>query len=186
MSVKKYTPIIDWKDYLQFASVKEADQGEFVRIEDYDRLKAEVERLTNCKSESDRLKAEVERLRASSFVTAVPVEEYEKLKAEVERSTTQYNGIIDAQLKAIDDLKAEVERLEQESAKWRRAEHAVGDKCIEFAKTIQTLKAEVERLRKAGDAMEQEVIGCYFEQDDPADSESLRAWRAAKEGKSSV
>ena len=32
-----------------------------------------------------RLKAEVERLRASSFVTAVPVEEYEKLKAEVER-----------------------------------------------------------------------------------------------------
>ena len=29
--------------------------------------------------------AEVERLRASSFVTAVPVEEYEKLKAEVER-----------------------------------------------------------------------------------------------------
>lgn len=31
------------------------------------------------------LKAEVERLRASSFVTAVPVEEYEKLKAEVER-----------------------------------------------------------------------------------------------------
>jgi len=45
------------------------------------------------------------------------------------------------------------------------------------------LKAEVERLRKAGDALEQEVIGCYFEQDDPADSESLRAWRAAKEGK---
>ena len=31
------------------------------------------------------LLAEVERLRASSFVTAVPVEEYEKLKAEVER-----------------------------------------------------------------------------------------------------
>jgi len=48
---------------------------------------------------------------------------------------------------------------------------------------VTRLKAEVERLRKAGDAMEQEVIGCYFEQDDPADSESLRAWRAAKEGK---
>ena len=32
-----------------------------------------------------RLKAELARLRASSFVTAVPVEEYEKLKAEVER-----------------------------------------------------------------------------------------------------
>ena len=52
-------------------------------------------------------------------------------------------------------LKAEVKRLEQESAKWRRAEQAVGDKCIEFAKTIQTLKAEVERLNKPA------VIGGY-------------------------
>ena len=34
--------------------------------------------------ENARLKSEVERLRASSFVTAVPVEEYEKLKAEIE------------------------------------------------------------------------------------------------------
>jgi len=33
------------------------------------------------------LREEVERLRASSFVTAVPVEEYEKLKAEVDRLT---------------------------------------------------------------------------------------------------
>ena len=49
----------------------------------------------------------------------------------------------------------------------------------------EKLRAENERLRKAGDALEQEVIGCYFEQDDPADSESLREWRAAKEGKQS-
>jgi len=35
-----------------------------------------------------RLQAEVDRLRASSFVTAVPVDEYEKLKAEVERLDT--------------------------------------------------------------------------------------------------
>ena len=35
----------------------------------------------------NELKAELARLRASSFVTAVPVEEYEKLKAEVERLT---------------------------------------------------------------------------------------------------
>ena len=33
----------------------------------------------------NELKAELARLRASSFVTAVPVEEYERLKAEVER-----------------------------------------------------------------------------------------------------
>ena len=59
-------------------------------------LQAEVERLTKAHSDAlgdfwaihkgyFDLKAEVERLRASSFVTAVPVEEYEKLKAEVER-----------------------------------------------------------------------------------------------------
>ena len=35
---------------------------------------------------------ELERLRASSFVTAVPVEEYEKLKAEVERLTNLKSG----------------------------------------------------------------------------------------------
>ena len=63
-------------------------------------LKAEVERLRKFNDEAlahiakeerksreclDMAQAEVERLRASSFVTAVPVEEYEKLKAEVER-----------------------------------------------------------------------------------------------------
>lgn len=47
----------------------------------------------NClQAENERLKAEVERLRASSFVTAVPVEEYEKLKAEVERLTKDKNN----------------------------------------------------------------------------------------------
>jgi hypothetical protein len=76
-------------------------------------------------------------------------------------------------------LKAEVERLEQEVKYWRiEAE-------TDNARWLRVLE-DVERLRKAGDAMEQEVIGCYFEQDDPADSESLRAWRAAKEGKPSV
>lgn len=49
------------------------------------------------------------------------------------------------------------------------------------------LKAEVERLRKAGDAMAEELIGCYRgEGYDPADSETLPKWNAAKEGKSSV
>ena len=46
------------------------------------------------------------------------------------------------------------------------------------------LKAEVERLRKAGDAMAREIIGCYrAEGYDPADSETLPKWNAAKEGK---
>lgn len=46
------------------------------------------------------------------------------------------------------------------------------------------LQAEVERLRKAGDAMADEIIGCYnAEGYDPADSETLPKWNAAKEGK---
>ena len=39
------------------------------------------------------------------------VESHARLKAEVERSRDQYNGIIDTQLKVIEELKAEVERL---------------------------------------------------------------------------
>jgi cell shape-determining protein MreC len=47
---------------------------------DNDRLKAEVERLTNCKAEADRLKAEVERLndaimRGASIPDAKPTDE---------------------------------------------------------------------------------------------------------------
>jgi hypothetical protein len=41
--------------------------------------------LTTETARWERAMEEVERLRASSFVTAVPVEEYEKLKAENER-----------------------------------------------------------------------------------------------------
>jgi len=48
-----------------------------------------MKRIGELNTENKALKAEVERLRASSFVTAVPVEEYEKLKAEVERLKQQ-------------------------------------------------------------------------------------------------
>jgi len=48
---------------------------------------SDIGQLGEQSAEIAHLKAEVERLRASSFVTAVPVEEYEKLKAEVERLT---------------------------------------------------------------------------------------------------
>ena len=78
----------------------QTSKTEWVLLEDYELLKAEVERL-----------------RASSFVTAVPVEQYE-------------------------------------------------------------------RVIKAGDAMADEIIGCYnAEGYDPADSETLLKWNAAKEGK---
>jgi len=63
------------------------------------RLKAEVERLTNCKAEADRLKAEVERLRASSFVTAVPVEQYERVvKAGDELHAFLINYIVESRI----------------------------------------------------------------------------------------
>ena len=46
------------------------------------------------------------------------------------------------------------------------------------------LKAEVERLTKAGDAMADEIVGCFnAEGYDPADSDALTNWYAAKEGK---
>jgi regulator of replication initiation timing len=46
------------------------------------------------------------------------------------------------------------------------------------------LQAEVERLTKAGDAMADEIVGCFnAEGYDPADSDALTNWYAAKEGK---
>ena len=60
--------------------------GEWVRWTDYAKLKAEsIEDAAQLWQQSEELK----RLRASSFVTAVPVEEYEKLKSENERLTQQ-------------------------------------------------------------------------------------------------
>ena len=56
----------------------------------------------------------------------------------------------------------------------------------ELNEEVTRLKAENERLRKAGDAMAEEIIGCYRgEGYDPKDSETLPMWNAAKEGKQS-
>ena len=73
------------------------------------RLKAEVQHLMifcnstlipskELQEEIARLKAENARLRASSFVTAVPVEQYEKLKAEVERLIKAGDGLYELAL----------------------------------------------------------------------------------------
>jgi chromosome segregation ATPase len=125
--------------------------------------------VTACEAEIQKLKEENAQLKhklgrllgAQQEWTLVEPEHYARLKAEVER-LTQFNDTL---------------ALRYDATK------SMLDGC---AKEIEEMEAEVERLRKAGDALEQEVIGCYFEQDDPADSESLRAWRAAKEGKPSV
>jgi hypothetical protein len=66
-------------------------------------------------------------------------------------------------------LKAEVERL-----------------TAVFVPENLILRAEVERLTKAGDAMVEDLKACYrAEGYDPADSESIPKWFAAKEGKQS-
>ena len=121
-----------------------------------------------------------------------------RLKAEVERSTAQYNGIIDTQLKVIDELKAEVERLNKPAviggynisvyirmANSETLEFDNGDIFADMTlperikyivESHARLKAEVERLRKAGDAV---CESPYLLESDPA----VIAWRAAKEGK---
>lgn len=48
----------------------------------------------------------------------------------------------------------------------------------------ERLREQVERLTKAGDAMADEIVGCFnAEGYDPADSDALTKWNAAKEGK---
>lgn len=57
--------------------------GPFVSFDDYAALHYErihdINQIGGLQEENARLKAEVERLRASSFVTAVPVEQYERV-----------------------------------------------------------------------------------------------------------
>ena len=77
-------------------------------------------------SEYDKLKAEVERLRASSFVTAVPSEEYEKLKAEVEELTHDANEADQQYEHAI----SRVRRLEAENERLRKAGDAMQKRLI--------------------------------------------------------
>ena len=112
------------------------------------------------------LKAEVERLRASSFVTAVPVEQYEKLKAEVER------------------LRQEVENADRESMS---DEYDLNNQ-IRIINGLLTdkeqMQGKIDRLTKAGDLLAFHYIslGRKFFPEDPLPS-SITNWNAAKEGK---
>jgi len=133
--------------------------------------------LSHARVEISFLKAEVERLRASSFVTAVPVEEYEKLKAEVERlkaervhdlnqigglqeevaslteSLNRHREINDELDARCNQLKAEVAELKNQpdplTAYLYAAELGKQDKKI--------LKAEVERLKNNCDYLDQKL-----------------------------
>lgn len=58
--------------------------------------------------------------------------------------------------------------------------------CKNLEREIARLQAENERLVKVGDAMADEIVACYrAEGFNPADSETLPKWTAAKEGKPS-
>jgi len=163
-------------------------------------------------NENARLKAEVERLRASSFVTAVPVEEYEKLKAEVERLKSELadeksaNSNVECRqqdaLRGLSmenfKLKAEVER----STAWGRGlESDLSHARVE----ISFLKSEVERLSAADSYLQGANEYAYEKRCDELEAEVERLrkagdwmcgllqfdfvtkeWNAAKEGKPSV
>ena len=113
--------------------------------------------------------------------------DYARLQAEVEsvrqvaqdnKTETEATRIENARLKT--EVDALMTNPTSRLLRAKQAENAV------LAIENDSLKAEVERLRKAGDDLADEVIGCYNgEGYDPADSESLRKWNAAKEGKQS-
>jgi cell division protein FtsB len=130
-------------------------------------------------SEALRLGNEVRDL---SISNAVLRDDNAKLKDENEELHKDYESLADEHTKLIDRNKTLKDELRKRALDSLSDIGQLGEQSAEIAR----LKAEVERLRQAGDALEQEVIGCYFEQDEPADSESLRAWRAAKEDKPSV
>ena len=148
------------------------------------RLKADVERLSEIVqtahadlfSENSRLKAENARLRASSFVTAVPVEEYEKLKAEVER-LKEGNDCLDQMHDKEMERSAYLREEFNRSTAWGRGlESDLSHARVE----ISFLKAEVEWLRKAGDEMHRAI-----KVSDPILDWKIELWNAAKEGKQS-
>ena len=68
---------------LDDSTMRQSAEGGWVLIGDYSCLKREAYILgieyQNLQSELARLKTELARLRASSFVTAVPVEQYERV-----------------------------------------------------------------------------------------------------------
>ena len=133
-----------------------------------------------------------------SILSQRPTEDLEaenaRLQAEVDSSTAQYNGIIDTQLKVIDDLKAEVDSLmTSPTSRLLRAERDENARLKADVRNCYTairvkdeenarLQAKVERLRKAGDNLERVLTdrsGSYEA------GNASHEWNAAKEGKQS-
>ena len=151
----------------------EHPEGEWVKYEDYEKLKAQIKRMAmdsihdlnhigGLQEENARLKAEVERLTNENDNNSIMKEEW-------------YHKCLSA--------RAEVERLKAELADEKSANASVEGRQNSANRGLSMrnhlLRAEIERLRKAGDFMAECLIEQSYEY-------PTKAWTAAKEGKPSV
>jgi hypothetical protein len=87
-------------------------------------------------------------------------------------------------MRRVGELNKEVAVLKAENARLKTEVEHLMVFCNCTLIPNKELQAEVERLTKAGDAMADEIVGCFnAEGYDPADSDALTNWYAAKEGK---
>jgi regulator of replication initiation timing len=87
-------------------------------------------------------------------------------------------------MRRVGELNKEVAALKAENARLKTEVEHLMVFCNCTLIPNKELQAEVERLTKAGDAMADEIVGCFnAEGYDPADSDALTNWYAAKEGK---
>ena len=117
------------------------------------------------------------------------VSERERIEPELEQRCRELNLSLAQQaiqLKQIGELKAEVERykftLEEERQIARQDWAGLRCEHDRVKRALEQAEAEVERLRKAGDAVAEQLIYEGYSNDE----EPCKAWNAAKEGKPSA
>jgi regulator of replication initiation timing len=77
-----------------------------------------------------------------------------------------------------------VGELNKENARLKAEVEELKDALFKHSCENYRLQIQRERLTTAGDAMADEIVGCFnAEGYDPADSDALTNWLAAKEGK---
>ena len=128
--------------------------------------------------EIGRLKAEVERLSQPAVIGGYNLSQYIRM---ANSETLEFdNGDIFADMTLPERIKYIVESHARLKAEVERLTAFTTRTII----PNEELQEQVERMTKAGDAMADEIISCYrAEGYDPADSETIPKWNAAKEGK---
>ena len=158
---------LERKEVLNLVYTQQADR----MADDYARLMSDFSQMTAWGRglESDLSWARAELLMVKS--------EVERLSALVESNLNKSKLAMAKSDASVRTLEAQVERLTLENSQYEE-HHKYGQN------VITSLREEVERLTKAGDAMAEELKACYrAEGYDPADSETIPKWNAAKEGK---